>query len=270
MQSSLTALKLVSKPYWSPQINFDEHTCSTNRLVIQAFCSIIVVLLSTSISCFAKTVIDIIIHPSISSRVKALPILNTAKTKNETQWSSYKSFLCLLQAKRKRTNQLRLSQSIRTTVITLTWTVRRLTSLLRIMLHGKYAAKGTMNREGFFIFNKILNYITTIPIIQLYWMKAILVFIYSLPTIFFMKPFVKTSKKPTTESPTTKRPPTKQPWTDRLTCFTCDAHNMDECMRTGSYKECEFNEQSCMIEARHRGGRTENVSHIFEIYIYRL
>ncbi|CAG5083980.1 Oidioi.mRNA.OKI2018_I69.PAR.g10515.t1.cds [Oikopleura dioica] len=71
---------------------------------------------------------------------------------------------------------------------------------------------------------------------------------------------VPTTKKPTTiTTKRTTKEPTKRPWSDRLTCFHCDAKNMDECMATGYYKECDYNEQSCMIEARHRGGRTEQV-----------
>ena len=112
--------------------------------------------------------------------------------------------------------------------------------------------------------------LAAIPISQLLLMKMITSSIYILYTVpsadctsIFIKPYAKTTTKPATRTliETTAKPTSKRPWTDRLTCFTCNARNMDECMRTGYYKECEFNEQSCMIEARHRGGRTENVSH---------
>jgi hypothetical protein len=88
---------------------------------------------------------------------------------------------------------------------------------------------------------------------------------YNIHNIFFtfVEPYVKTTTKPGTKpSKNVTTPITDRPWTDRLTCFTCSARNMDECIRTGYYKECDYNEQSCMIEARHRGGRTENVSYL--------
>ena len=45
-----------------------------------------------------------------------------------------------------------------------------------------------------------------------------------------------------------------------VSCWHCDAANMTHCMDIGMQKDCPENAQSCMVEARKRGGQLESVS----------
>ena len=45
-----------------------------------------------------------------------------------------------------------------------------------------------------------------------------------------------------------------------VSCWHCDAANMTHCMEIGMQKNCPENAQSCMVEARKRGGQLESVS----------
>ena len=55
---------------------------------------------------------------------------------------------------------------------------------------------------------------------------------------------------------------------DGISCWHCDAANMTHCMDIGMEKPCPENAQSCMVEARKRGGQLESVSS-FTIYMQR-
>merc|ERR1711990_1242692 len=46
---------------------------------------------------------------------------------------------------------------------------------------------------------------------------------------------------------------------DGISCFHCDAANMTHCMDIGEMKACPENAQSCMVEARKRGGELESI-----------
>ena len=53
-----------------------------------------------------------------------------------------------------------------------------------------------------------------------------------------------------------------------ISCWHCDAANMTHCMDIGMEKPCPENAQSCMVEARKRGGQLESVS-AMTIYMQR-
>jgi len=54
-----------------------------------------------------------------------------------------------------------------------------------------------------------------------------------------------------------------------VSCWHCDAANMTHCMEIGMQKNCPENAQSCMVEARKRGGQLESVSPTI-VYISQL
>ena len=44
-----------------------------------------------------------------------------------------------------------------------------------------------------------------------------------------------------------------------LKCFTCDELNSADCAANGEVKNCEANEDSCILEMRKRNGLVEQV-----------
>ena len=50
-----------------------------------------------------------------------------------------------------------------------------------------------------------------------------------------------------------------------LSCFHCDASNIDHCDQIGMMKECMDNETTCMIELRKRDGVVEGVCNMLKI-----